>query len=83
METPSEPVKSGIERMELNETQLRADSNSQGLSDESPQNISDPAPESVSQYESTLPHDLQENPSDIQSFKVRITISCLLIAFLR
>ncbi|KAF3334936.1 hypothetical protein FCM35_KLT21540 [Carex littledalei] len=69
LETSSEPVKSVIERIELNETQLRADSNSQGLSDESPQNISDPAPESVSQYESTLPHDLQENPSDIQSFK--------------
>ncbi|KAJ3704187.1 hypothetical protein LUZ61_007892 [Rhynchospora tenuis] len=69
LEPPCETIKSAIEPTELNEIQLREDSNLQAFSDEGPQNITDSATESVSQYESALPHDLQENPSDIRNFK--------------
>jgi hypothetical protein len=67
-------VKSDIEQTAVNEALLRTDPNMQSLSDEGAQNVSDPSSESVSQYESTLPHDLQENPSDIQNFQVLIIV---------
>jgi hypothetical protein len=84
LESPSEMVKSDIEQTTVNEAQLRADPNLQILPDEGAQNVSDPSSESVSQYESTLPNDLQANPSDIQNFQVCIfLLPLLLTAFLR
>ncbi|KAJ3673068.1 hypothetical protein LUZ60_006442 [Juncus effusus] len=67
---PNENLPSVTEQnnTEINETHLRENANmQQGPSDEAgPQ---DDITENISNYESTLPHDLQDNSTDLQNFK--------------